>query len=257
MGCLSDVPITVTGQAPLLSRPIGELAEALRALGCSVLPTTSLSLPLTVSRGDSSTHMGNEVTIKGDISSQFVSALMMIGPLLPNGLHIHVTGELVSRSYVEMTAHVMNEFGASVHLGQDEIVISPTGYTPTSIEVEPDFSSAVFPLVAGVLSGQQVRIPGAVRSRVQGDARIIGILEQMGSEIEVDHNGIVLTHQSTGVIKPLSMNMADCSDLVPAVATLCTFANGVSELSGIDLFGQRKAIASETSPQNSQRLVPT
>lgn len=233
MACLSDVPVTVTGQAQLLSRPVGDLADALRVLGFSVLPETSSSLPLTVSRGVGNENVSNEVTIRGDISSQFISALMMIGPLLPHGLRVLVTGELVSRSYVEMTAHVMRLFGASVDVVANDIVVEATGYSSTSVAVEPDFSSAAFPLVSAVLAGRSVRVPGLATSRVQGDSRIVEILKQMGSNVVIDGDDIVVTPQSDDVLQPLHFDMADCSDLVPVVATLCTFANGVSELSGI------------------------
>jgi 3-phosphoshikimate 1-carboxyvinyltransferase len=241
LGCLSEVPITVTGEAPLLARPIGDLAEALRTLGFSVEPRSSSSLPLTVSLGVDSESIGSDVTIRGDVSSQFISALMMIGPTLHRGLRIHVDGELVSRSYVEMTSQVMATFGASVEVSAHDIVVAATGYQPAIIDVEPDFSSAAFPVCAAVLSGKKVRIPGLSQSRLQGDARILNILEEMGARIVVDNDDIVVTRDASTPLEAITTDMADCSDLVPVVATLCTFADGVSELSGIGFIRKKES----------------
>lgn len=233
MCCFSEHPITITGEAPLLARPVGELAQALRSIGFTVSPQSSSTLPLTVSCPSDMNEIASEVTLRGDISSQFISALMMIGPLLTKGLQIHIEGDLVSRSYVEMTAAVMSTFGASVAIEGNLIVISPKQYGSTDIVVEPDFSSAAFPIVAGLLSGRAVRVPDLALAHMQGDARILEIVQTMGAQLQVQRDDIVITPNVAREISPISLNMSNCSDLVPVVAVLASFASGVSELTGI------------------------
>lgn len=233
MCCLSDVPVTVTGEAPLRARPVSDLANALRALGFSVSPNEAMSLPLTVSRGDGLSRVKDTVTIRGDISSQFISALMMIGPALPNGLVISIDGALVSRSYIDMTAKVMSAFGASVEIRESEVVVGPQPYCPTNFAVEPDYSSAAFPIVAAVLSGRSVRIHGLAHSQLQGDAQILDIVKAMGAFVVSEDNDVIVGRNRTTPLTPITVDMSDCSDLVPVVATLATFANGPSELTGV------------------------
>lgn len=233
MCCLSATPVTVTGEAPLRSRPISDLADALRSLGFVVMPEASSSLPLTVSSGDGLESITRSVRIRGDVSSQFISALMMIGPCLPNGLLIEIDGALVSRSYVEMTATVMRTFGADVGVGDREVEVKAQRYSPTHFDVEPDFSSAAFPIAAAVLSGRSVRVPGLVHSQLQGDAQILQIVREMGALVSSDGGDVVVERDASSPLASIYMNMADCSDLVPVVATLATFAEGPSELSGI------------------------
>lgn len=233
MCCLSTCPVTVTGEAPLLARPIADLAKALRVLGFSVSPEESSSLPLTVSCGDTLSEVEHTVRIRGDISSQFISALMMIGPALPNGLVISIEGALVSRSYVEMTANVMSAFGASVEIRESEVIVGARPYTPTNFAIEPDYSSAAFPIVAAVLSGRSVRIPGLAHSQLQGDARILDIVETMGASVVSEEDDVIVERTETTPLTPITADMSDCSDLVPVVATLASFADGPSELTGI------------------------
>lgn len=241
MCSLSAQPITVTGQPPLLGRPVGELAQALRAIGFTVSPESSQSLPLTVSAPQHLDNVTSEVTIRGDISSQFISALMMIGPALPKGLRIKVDGNLVSRSYVVMTAQVMTSFGAHVDVEDDVITVHPQKYVATEFAVEPDYSSAAFPIVAAVLSGRNVCVPGLAQSHLQGDSRIIEIVKSMGAEVVTKGDDVLVSHNEGLEILPITIDMSDCSDLVPAVATLATFANGITELTGIGFIAAKES----------------
>jgi 3-phosphoshikimate 1-carboxyvinyltransferase len=233
LGALSSVPITVTGEAPLRDRPIGDLVDALRTLGFIVEPETSRAMPLTVCRPHDNTHIGSVVTVPGNVSSQFISALMMIGPLLPNGLTIHIEGELVSRSYVEMTAQVMKSFGVYPDVVEDQITIPADVYTPSDLVVEPDFSSAAFPIAGSLLAGRSVRIPLLGLSHLQGDSQILDIVQSMGASVQSDGDDVVVNPPTDDLIRGISVDMSDCSDLVPAVAVLASCASEVSELTGI------------------------
>lgn len=227
----------VDGGAPLRMRPMADLHEALSFMGAHVLPLGNPGhLPVSVEAGD---MHGGRLSIRGDVSSQFISALMLIGPMLDDGLIIEITGDLVSRSYVEMTASVMTDFGATVTVGISEIVIAPGGYVPCEYVVEPDFSSAAFPLSALALRHGSIRIPGLMRASVQGDAEIGNILSAMGCSLSVTDGNYVLTRD--GALSGITVNMADCSDLVPAVAVAMLFAKTQSQISGVGFIRKKES----------------
>lgn len=232
LGLLTAMPITVTGDEALRQRPVAELANALRKLGAAVTPTESVSLPLTVSVDDQQ-QLDQSVTVRGDISSQYITALMLIGPMLPKGLNIYIDGDLVSRSYVAMTVAVMAAFGAIVEWNDSQIRIEPTGYRETEFHVEPDFSSAAFPIAAIAIAGGTLRIPQLRKAHLQGDAAIIDIAAAMGVSVEMADDDVVVSRDASTMLRPYSGDLSNCSDLVPCVAAMCAVADGVSHLDRI------------------------
>ena len=239
IAALSDATTIIDGQDALRGRPMSDLHDALASMGADITALGELGhLPVSVSRG---TLRGGDVTIRGDVSSQFISALMLIAPVLEEGLHIMIDGPLVSRSYVQLTAAVMQDFGATVVVTEQDITVAPTGYKPILYSVEPDFSSAAFPVVAGVLRGGTVRVKNLVQAMQQGDAAIVDIVRAMGAECVIDGDDIVVHSKNPGELKPLSLNMNDCSDLVPVVAMLCACARGVSEISGVGFIRNKES----------------
>jgi len=230
VAAVNSAPVTVDGAGPLRRRPMGDLHEALTALGAEVEAQDAGHLPVTVSQG---TLRGGRVRIRGDASSQFISALMLIAPVLPEGLVIEISGSLVSRPYVEMTVAVMTSFGADVRVDGHEIVVAPRPYLPTEYRVEPDFSSAAFPLVAAVIAGGRVRIPGLALACLQGDARILDLLRAMGAVVGVDGDDVVAVGEGARSIAPIEADMADCSDLVPVVAVALGLGAGSSRITGV------------------------
>jgi 3-phosphoshikimate 1-carboxyvinyltransferase len=239
IAALSDATTIIDGQDALRGRPMSDLHDALRTLGAEVTALgESGHLPVSVSRG---TLRGGEVTIRGDVSSQFISALMLIAPALELGIHITIDGPLVSRSYVQLTASVMREFGAIVVLSKQEIVVLPGGYSPATYFVQPDFSSAAFPVVAAVLRGGSVRIEKLALAMQQGDSAIMEIVRTMGAQCDVDGDDVVVRSQKVTDLKPLTMNMNDCSDLVPVVAVLCACAKGISEITGVGFIRNKES----------------
>ena len=239
VAALGDGTCIIDGGEPLRVRPMSELHEALQTLGATVTPLGQVGyLPVSVTRG--SLHGGN-VSVRGDISSQFLSALMLIAPLLDGGLRIEVEGELVSRSYVEMTARVMRQFGAVVQVSESVVVIAEGRYVSSDYVVEPDYSSAAFPLCAIAIAGGTVRIPYLATASLQGDSSIIEILRHMGVEISTEGNDIVARRDSAHPLQAITVNMADCSDLVPAVAVVCGCAEGQSVLSGIGFIRRKES----------------
>ncbi len=239
VAALSEDTSIIDGGEPLRSRPMNDLHEALVSLGADVVPLgTPGHLPVSVSKGRCE---GGSVTIRGDVSSQFISALMLVAPVMVQGLTIYIEGELVSRSYVEMTAGVMSAFGAKVKLEANIISIASSGYIACNYMVEPDYSSAAFPIAALLIRGGQVRIPSLGLSKMQGDSAMADIAISMGASVSVDGDDLIFQRPHNVELKPLVMNMQDCSDLVPAVATACAVAHGVSEISGVGFIRKKES----------------
>jgi 3-phosphoshikimate 1-carboxyvinyltransferase len=239
VAALGESTSIIDGGEPLRSRPMQHLHHALSSLGADITPLgVSGHLPVSVSRGQ---LVGGRVSIRGDVSSQFISALMLIGPVLPQGLSIDIEGELVSRSYVEMTASVMRDFGALVSVEPTVIAVSASGYASREYAVEPDYSSAAFPIAAVLIRGGSVTIPGLAKSVMQGDAEMANIARIMGAQISAVGEDVVVTRNRTFGLLPLALNMEDCSDLVPAVAVACAVASGVSVISGVGFIREKES----------------
>ena len=229
----------IDGEAALRSRPMSDLHDALEALGAEVLHLGEEGhLPVSISRGSLA---GGDIHIAGNVSSQFISALMLIGPMLDEGLTVHVTGPLISRSYVEMTADVMRSFGVSVNIDESTISVSSGSYKGRDYMIEPDYSSAAFPFVAIALREGRVVIPGLAAASLQGDSEIVPILRMMGMTCEVSGADISVSRNAEQQVLPLVKDMSNCSDLVPAVAVACCMASGESVLSGIGFIRNKES----------------
>ena len=239
VAALFDTTTIIDGEAVLRGRPMADLHEALLSLGADITHLGEAGyLPISVSRGSLA---GGEIRIAGDVSSQFISALMLIGPMLDEGLVIYVDGPLVSRSYVEMTALVMKAFGTSVNLDASKISIACGAYIGRNYSIEPDYSSAAFPLVAIAVREGRVLIPRLATASLQGDSAIIPILKKMGLSCIVSGSDISVSRLATTEVLPLFMDMSDCSDLVPAVAIACCMASGESVLTGIGFIRNKES----------------
>lgn len=220
---LADRPLVVDGDPPLRRRPMGPLHDALVDLGASVTAASPGRLPVTVTGPLS----GHRVAIAGDVSSQYVTALMLIGPLLPEGLHLELTSPLVSRPYVEMTREVMAGFGITgIEIGSKDIVVPAGRYRAAHLVIEPDASSASYPAAATAIVGGRMLLSGMSRRSWQGDIVIMDLLETMGVQIDDTASGLEI-RASGGELEALGhLDLADASDLVPTVAVLAAFANG-------------------------------
>ena len=238
LAALSAVPSLITGDAPLCHRPMKPLHDALTQLGAHVKSVDqSGHLPVWVS-GDALD--GGTVSIPGDISSQYVSALMMIGPYLAEGIRLQLTSPLVSRPYVAITASVMSSFGATgIAIGDHTIGVEPSAYTATSYAIEADASSASYPLAAAAIAGGSVKVLGVGQPALQGDAAFVEVLESMGCATKA--TGESLEVKSTGVLHGIEINMADMSDLVPTLAVVAVFADSPTRITGVGFIRQKES----------------
>jgi 3-phosphoshikimate 1-carboxyvinyltransferase len=232
LAALGDGPYVIDGRPPLRSRPMGPLHEALAQLGARVdAGEREGHLPVTLGRGTLG-RGADRVQLPGDVSSQYVTALMLIGPYLPAGLTIELTTPLVSRPYVELTRTVMASFGVEgVEVGTDRIRVEPGAYRPTDYAVEVDASSASYPLAAAAICGGRVTIEGLGADSLQGDARFAELLAAMGASVER-----TATSTSVTVDRPLDgidVDMADISDTVQSLAVIAPFAGGSTTIEGV------------------------
>lgn len=231
LASLGPGPYTIDGLPPLRTRPMTPLHEALRELGTDVTAGETWGhLPVTVA-GPLDGSSGR-IAIRGDVSSQYITALMLIGPLLPTGLRIELTTPLVSRSYLGITAAVMASFGVDgVEVGEDVVTVPAGRYRPTAYTVEPDASSASYPLAAAAIAGGTVHVPGLTAASLQGDAAFVHVLGDMGCEVVVNDRGTTVTRD--GSLRGLDIDMVDMSDLVPTLAVVAPFAHTPTTIRGV------------------------
>lgn len=222
-------PTTVTGQPALARRPMSDLVDGLKRLGASVSNADG-HLPVTVERGD---VRGGRLEVPANVSSQFISSLMLMAPYLDGGLEITIPGDTVSASYLRLTAEVMRAFGREASIGSSSIVVAEGTYRPTVYEVPPDASSASYPLLLVALHGGSVRVPRLGTASSQGDWRFSSILEMCGCNVRHEGDDVVVTRDRATPLRPVDVDMRECSDLVPTVAVLATHLAGRSVLRGI------------------------
>ena len=238
---LGQGPYVVDGLPALRSRPMGPLHEALRNLGVSVKGIEAPDhLPVEISGPIAADT--TRIDLRGDISSQYLSALMMIAPLLIHGLHVHLTSPLVSRPYVDLTVAVMRAFGAQlVEVSESEVIVGPGGYRSADFSVEPDASSASYPLALVAICGGEVHIPGLGMNALQGDVRFVDLLAQMGCEVRWSADGVRLARDQDRVLDGITVDMADISDLVPTMAVVAAVAGTPTKITGVGFIRHKES----------------
>lgn len=225
---------TLHGVARMHERPIGDLVDALNAIGANVEYTGEQGYPpIHIRRG----HLHAQVLkVKGNVSSQFLTALLMAAPLMARTetVTIEVIGELISKPYIEITLNLMRRFGVTV--GRDgwrSFTVAPgqAYISPGTIHVEGDASSASYFLAAGAIAGGPVRVEGVGRDSIQGDVRFVEALEKMGATITFGDNWIEA--QSNGPLKAIDADFNHIPDAAMTIAVAALYADGPSTLRNI------------------------
>ena len=217
----------LTAGPSLSRRPIETLIDALGKL--NVRCSSNGDLPPVIVEGGK--FAGGVTSLPGNISSQYVSALLHIGPFAGDGLTIKLTTPLESRPYVMMTMDAMQWFGITVAFNDnlDSFEILPHKYKPTKFKVEGDWSSASYLLSLGALAGE-VEVNNLDTESLQGDRMFIGFLENMGASLTTGRNSVITRKSKLQAIKA---DLTDCIDLLPTMAALAAVADGTSEFTGI------------------------
>jgi len=223
----------LSGAPRMHERPIGDLVDALRALGARIdylgkegFPPLALH-PGTI-RG------GAPLRVRGEVSSQYLSALLMAAPLAGSETRIEVEGELISKPYVEITLALMRRFGVKVERdGWKTFTVPARRYaSPGGIRVEGDASSASYFLAAGAIAGGPVRVEGVGRGSIQGDVRFTEVLAKMGAKISWGEDWIEAS-ASGGKLKPIDADLNHIPDAAMTAAVAALFADGTSTLRNI------------------------
>lgn len=228
---LGEGPYRLDGGGPLRARPMGPVLDAVRALGAEVVEEGEAGhLPVTVSGGASAS--ATSVALPGDVSSQFVSGLLLAGACLPAGLRVELLTELVSGPYVEMTEAVMAGFGAQVdHEGPRVLRVAPGGYEARDWEVEPDASAASYLFAVAAICGGRVRVEGLGRRSLQGDVRFVDVLERMGATVRREADAIEVI--GGGALHGVEADFGAISDTAQTIAAVAAFADTPTRISGI------------------------
>lgn len=209
----------ITGSERMQQRPISVLVDALNRLGARIEYTGKPGCPPLRIQG--SLLLGGEIEMPASVSSQYVSALMMIAPYMANGLKIRLTGKVVSRTYIEMTRQIMADFGAKVVFRESEIAIEPCPYTPVAFQVESDWSAASYFYELLAISGEgEIRMPGLLQHSTQGDSGQVGVWEQLGVSTRFESDGVVISAGKPKVSR-LEYDFVEMPDLVQSFAVAC------------------------------------
>jgi 3-phosphoshikimate 1-carboxyvinyltransferase len=222
---------------PFRARPMGPVLDALVRLGAGVTPLgTPGHLPVAIeARG----VRGGRVEVAGDVSSQFLSGLLLAGPAAPDGLTVQLTTELVSEPYVELTLDTMRAFGARVQRPDARtFVVEPGGYVAGTYQVEPDASAASYLLAAAAITGGRVRVEGLGAAARQGDAGFADVLATMGAEVHRDATGTEV--RGTGQLHGIDVDLGDLSDTAQTLAAVAVFADGATRVRGIGFIRRKE-----------------
>jgi len=223
--CISHGTFTITGEPRMYERPIGDLVDAMRALGADITCAQNEGYPPLEIHGK--TLAGGEVGIKGNVSSQYLTALLMVAPLLSSDLLIRVESELVSKPYIDITLDTMRRFGVSVENRAYQAFVvrgNQTYVSPGEIMVEGDASSASYFLAAAAIAGGPVKVHGTGSASVQGDAKFAEVLRQMGAQVEYSEYWIQVTGKEK--LRGVDVDLNHIPDAAMTIATAALFAEG-------------------------------
>ena len=218
---------TIDGIPRMRQRPIADLLDALRKLGAHVDSETGCP-PVTVHAHG---IRGGNVSIKGNISSQYLSGLLMAAAYAQDPVTIHVDGELVSGPYVDMTLAIMAEFGVHVRSSATDFVVTPQKYLGREYAIEPDASAASYFWAAAAIVGGEATVEGLNRKSLQGDVDFCDLLVQMGCRHEESPKGLTITRH--GELRGIDCNMSDVSDTAQTLSAVALFADGPTTIRGI------------------------
>jgi 3-phosphoshikimate 1-carboxyvinyltransferase len=222
----------LTGTPRMQERPIKILTEALKKLGANIEYLNNEGFPPIHVKGF--TYSGiKELEIQGDVSSQYISALLMVAPLLPEGLTLKLTGIVGSRPYIEMTLQQMSAFGISWSWTGNEIHVPHGEYKPITYQVESDWSGASYWYSIAALSDQaDIHLLGLKQNSLQGDSKIAKIMEVLGVHSVFTDKGVKLS--KTEPFEEIEIDFADCPDLAQTVAVICAAKGIVLKMTGVE-----------------------
>ena len=222
---------TITGTQRMQQRPIRILVDALRELGAQIEYAGNEGFPPLRITGTE--LKGEEISLAGGVSSQYISALLMIGAVLPKGLRLHLTGHIISRPYINLTLQLMCDFGARADwTSENSITVSPGGYTDTPFTVESDWSAASYWYQMMAICGGEIELLGLFPHSYQGDSRGAEVFARLGVHTAYTDRGVKLTRTSASVTR-LDEDMVDIPDLAQTFVVTCCLMDIPFRITGL------------------------
>jgi len=236
---LGDTPLRLDADDAMRRRPMNDVFAAIERLGVKVsFDQVAGHLPAVVQGPIQRSGEMPVITIDASVSSQFTSGLLLAAPCMPEGLKIHIDGDVVSRPYLDMTITVMASFGVDVEQPDDRTFVVPTGgYLARDYEVEPDASAASYFFAAAAICGGTVRVDGLGSHSMQGDIRFVDVLADMGAKVVVDESSITVTGVA---LHGVSADFSQISDTAQTAAAVAVFAEGPTTISGIGFIRKKE-----------------
>lgn len=222
----------ITGTQRMQQRPIQVLVDALRALGADIEYASNEGYPPLRIKGKALTQ--SRITLPGNVSSQYISALLMIGPTLPNGLTLTLTGDIISKPYIQLTLQLMSDFGAKAEwVDEHTLTVSPQPYQSIPFYVESDWSAASYWYQIVALSKEAtVTLPGLFSHSYQGDSQVARLFESLGVSTEYKDKQVAL-RKSGKPVEQMEYNFINQPDLAQTFVVTCALQNIPFRFSGL------------------------
>lgn len=230
VAAIGEGPYQLSGSLRMQERPIQDLLDGLNRLGVKAESLKKNGCPPIQIHGTD--PKGGTTTLNCGISSQFLSAILLVAPYTRDGITVEVTEGPVSKPYIDLTVDIMNRLGVVVEREGYNYFTVPGGqiYRSGEYEVEPDCSQAGYFWAAAAITGSRIQVKGIQRSTRQGDVKFIDVLSRMGCRVEETPDGIAVTG---GTLSAIEVDMADMPDLVPTLAVTAAFASGTTLIHNI------------------------
>jgi 3-phosphoshikimate 1-carboxyvinyltransferase len=250
----------LTGTDRMKERPIQNLVAALELLGAKISYLGKDGFPPLKIKG--TRILGGEITIDGSISSQFISSLLLIAPTLANGLTLNISGNLVSKSYIQMTLKLMEEFGIKHSWDDNKIVVKPQTYTAKDYTVEADWSAATFWFqIAALTENCHIKLNGLYQKSIQGDAKVKTIFKNFGIASVFENNALTLTKNNNQNF-PKAIDLMDTPDMYQSLKCTLFALNKTTEITGISTLKNKetdriKAVKNELKKLGTSKIIET
>lgn len=226
----SERPVTISGTKRLMERPISEVINGLKQLGCKIDYLEKEGFPPIKVYGGG--IPGGQASIKGSKTSQYFSSIAISSAYAQKGVILNCTDDMTEKPYFDITTQMMSEFGVNVENKKYKQIIIPAGqkYKAADMIIEGDYSSASFFFLAAAVCKSKVTVSGLRKNTKQGDIEFINLLEKMGCDCFQKDNKVII---EGGELNAITQDMSNVPDLVPPMAIACAFADGTSRLTNI------------------------
>ena len=229
--CLGAGNYVITGVPRMSARPLGDLLQALRSMGANI-GAHNEAVPLEISAHG---LPGGVAALRGDASSQFLSALLLVAPKTRDGMEIKIDGPLYSQPYVTMTLEMLRQWGAdgTNHDFEKFTVAGAQNFDAQTYVIEPDASSASYFFAAAALTGGRVRVKNLGKNALQGDVHFVDVLQQMGCNVRKGNKYVEVRGPQNGELRGVTVDMNAISDCVMTLAAIAPFADAPTQITNI------------------------